>query len=157
MYTTMSLVSPYSRSTVFFNQFSGTIDLVIFNSVSVVLSDPEISLEHGIPDLDLFATGHVDAYRSLIPPSKNVLPLIKAQFTSQFPPPIDIPVAGNDNMVPSCVSVWNLLRLQFTEFFCFVYRFRRRRIQAAVFLSGREIIIDYVSDGFAPAKSCHKI
>ncbi|XP_065225044.1 nuclear pore complex protein Nup98-Nup96 isoform X2 [Planococcus citri] len=52
--------------------------------------DPEISLEKGIPDLDLFATGRIDAYRSTLA-TKNFPSLLKTQFTSQFPPPVEIP------------------------------------------------------------------
>lgn len=62
------------------------------------VTEPEISLDKGIPDLDLFATGRVDAYRSSAP-EKNALPLIKMQFTSQFPPPVDVPLAGRYNYI----------------------------------------------------------
>lgn len=82
--------------------------MIIYKGI-VNISDPEISLENGIPDLDLFATGNVDAYRSLITPSKNILPLIKSQFTSHFPPPIDIPVAGDDSLYfQKCLTISKL-------------------------------------------------
>lgn len=64
--------------------------------LSIFSAEPEISLDKGIPDLDLFATGRVDAYRSSAT-EKNSLPLIKMQFTSQFPPPVDVPLAGSYN------------------------------------------------------------